>query len=71
MNQIMERPSATPHGRVGRLSPRIGSRRTAHTSHSHVGGEGADVSSRVCDIVGVAVKQLVFREYPFLDRDVQ
>ena len=53
-----------------RLSPLFGSLRSASPAP---GGEGhtADMSSRVCEIVGVSVKMMVYRQQPFSERDTQ
>lgn len=53
-----------------RLSPLFGSMRSTPPPS---GGEAhaTDLSTRVCDIVGISVKTVVFRQQPFADRDTQ
>ena len=53
-----------------RLSPLLGTMRLTPPT---TGGEGhtADLSSRVCEIVGISVKMIVFQQQPFSERDTQ
>jgi hypothetical protein len=67
-------PHTTPvHIKTGRFSPRFGPLKSSlhHSNPAHLSGEGGDISSRVCEVLGVAVKHLLFKDHPFIEQDVQ